>query len=82
MANSADIKFIPRKDGSFYEAISASAVVAGVVEMLKSTDEIGSVDIFGEVMTQEIALECQKLRRSRAADILRRVAIELDEANK
>ena len=82
MTNSADIKYIPSKDGAEYEAISASSVIAGVVEMLRSEDEIGSIDIFGEIMTAEMAADMQHLRRSRAAELLRRVANELDAAKK
>lgn len=82
MANSADIKYTPRKDGSYYEAISASSVIAGVLAMLKDERVIGDVDIFGEAMTTELAAAEIALTRSRAAEILRRVADELDAANK
>lgn len=82
MANSADIKYIPRQNGSDYEAISASSVIASVLEMLTSQDDIGSIDIFGDVLTVKLAAEMQSLRRSRAAEILRRVANELDAADK
>ena len=73
----ADIKYTPAADGAYYTAISASAVVKNVFEMLTSESQIGSVDIFGETMTQQLAERQAELTRSRAADILERVVLEL-----
>jgi hypothetical protein len=76
----ADIKYTPAADGAEYTAISAAQVVNGVFEMLTSESVIGSVDIFGEMMTQDLADSQARLTRSRAADILERVAAELRKA--
>ena len=78
MSKTADIMYIPSKDGAEYTAISAAAVIKGVHEMLTTEDPIGEADVFGEVVTEAMAKEMQQLRRNRAAELLRRVAAELD----
>jgi hypothetical protein len=76
----ADIKYTPDANGAEYTAISVAQVAKGVFEMLTSESVIGSVDIFGEAMTQELANSQARLTRSRAADILDRLAAELRKA--
>lgn len=80
MSNTADITYNPTPDAGDYTQITVSAVVKGVFEMLTEDDDVGSVDVFGEVITQTMANEMQQLRRQRAAQLLRRVADELDKA--
>ena len=80
MSNTADVTFNPTPDAGDYTEIAVSAVVKGVYDMLTAGDDVGAVDVFGEIITQDMADEMKQLRRHRAAELLRKMAEILESA--
>lgn len=76
----ANITYNPTPDAGEHTAQPISVFIAGAIDMLTTEDAVGSVDIFGEVVTEQVAREMQQLRRSRAAQLLRKYADALDAA--
>ena len=76
----ANITYNPTPDAGEHTSKPISMFIAGVVDMLTTQDAVGSVDIFGEVVTAQAAAEMQQLRRARASQLLRKYADALDAA--
>ncbi len=76
----ANITYNPTPDAGEHTSQPISVFIAGVVDMLTTQDDVGSVDIFGEVVTAQASAEMQQLRRARAAQLLRKYADALDAA--
>lgn len=74
----ANIIYNPTPDAGDHTAQPISVFIQGIVDMLTSEDDVGTVDIFGQVVTQQMAQEMQQLRRGRAAQLLRKYADALD----
>jgi hypothetical protein len=76
----ANIAYNPTPNAGEHTTQPISVFIAGVVDMLTSQDVVGSVDIFGEVLTAQAAAEMQMARRAHAAQLLRKYADALDAA--
>lgn len=76
----ANISYNPTPNSGEHTAQPISIFINGVVDMLTTEDAVGSVDIFGEAITQKMAKEMQQLRRTQAAQLLRKYADALDAA--